>query len=105
MLDRFEAAAQALRDAVVRTEPGVVAFHAVAEVGHPGRIHVLEIYDDADACRLHAQSSHVLAFRAATDSLVAKRRLHDVVYAGWPNAMSTIGRLREQPAPGSGEKA
>ena len=79
MLDRFAAAALELRDAVMRTEPGVVAYHAVAEAGVPGRIHVIEIYDDADAYRAHVQSAHFLAFRSATDGLVTERRLQDVV--------------------------
>ena len=42
MLDRFEAAALQLRDAVARSEPGIAAYHAVAEAGVPGRIHVLD---------------------------------------------------------------
>lgn len=79
MLDRFEAAALQLRDAVVRSEPGVAAYHAVAEAGVPGRIHVLEIYDDEDAYRAHARSAHFLAFRAATDGLVVRRVIHDLI--------------------------
>jgi quinol monooxygenase YgiN len=79
MMSRFEVAALELRDAVMNTEPGVVAYHAVAEASVPGRIHVLEIYDDADAYRAHAKSAHFIAFRTATDGLVVQRRIHDLV--------------------------
>jgi quinol monooxygenase YgiN len=36
MLDQFEAAVRVLRDAVMRTEPGVAAFHAAKEAENPG---------------------------------------------------------------------
>jgi quinol monooxygenase YgiN len=81
-VDLFEAAARVLRDAVMRTEPGVAALHAATEAENPGRLHVLEVYDNADAYRAHVQSAHFLTFRAATDGLVAERRLNDMVALG-----------------------
>ena len=48
-LDSFKAAAIALKEAVLRMEPGVAAYHAVSEADNPGRIHVFAMYDDAEA--------------------------------------------------------
>lgn len=78
-LGSFKAAASAHGDAVMRTEPGVAAFHAVAEADNPGRIHVFEMYDDADAYQAHVQQAHFRHFRAATEKLVSSRQLHDAV--------------------------
>jgi len=78
-LGRFKAAAQALKEAVLRTERGVAVYHAVSEADNPGRIHVLEIYDDAKAYQAHVRQAHFQDFRAATDKMTVSRQLHEVV--------------------------
>lgn len=78
-LASFKAAAQALKEAVLRTEPGVAVYHAVSEADNPGRIHVLEMYDDAEVYQAHLQQPHFRDFRATTDKMVTGRLLHDVV--------------------------
>lgn len=78
-LGSFKEAATEHGDAVIRTEPGIAAFHAVAEADNPGRIHVFEMYDDADAYRAHVQQAHFRHFRTATEKLVSSRQLHDAV--------------------------
>ena len=75
----FRAAANALKEAVLRAEPGVAVYHAVSEADHAGRIHVLEMYDDAEAYRAHVQQPHFRDFRAATETMVTARRLLDVL--------------------------
>jgi quinol monooxygenase YgiN len=73
-LDSFNEAANAHAQAVLRTEPGVIAFHAVSERENPGRLRVFEMYRDAQAYR-----SHFKQFLAATGSMLTGRQLHDVV--------------------------
>jgi quinol monooxygenase YgiN len=76
-LSAFHEAALALHDAVVRHEPGVQVYDAAAEMDRPGHIHSLEVYDNANVYDRHARQPHFQAFRAATDSLVTARRMHD----------------------------
>jgi quinol monooxygenase YgiN len=78
-LGGFKAAAAAHGDAVIRTEPGIAAFHAAAEADNPGRIHVFEMYDDAKAYQAHVQQAHFRHFRATTEGMVTSRRIHDAV--------------------------
>lgn len=79
MLDGFKTAAQGLKEAVVRTEPGVLAYHAVSEADNPGRIHVLEMYDDAEVYQAHVRQPHFLAFRTETEKMVTARKLNDLI--------------------------
>jgi len=78
-LDGFKAAAIALKDAVLRTEPSVAAYHAVSEADNPGRVHVFEMYDDADAYQAHVRQTHFQDFRTTTERMVTSRRLFDTV--------------------------
>jgi quinol monooxygenase YgiN len=79
LLDRFEAAADAHARAVMRVEPGVVAFHAVSELANPARVRVFEMYDDFDAYRAHLQQAHFREFVRATGTMLKDRRVHDTV--------------------------
>jgi quinol monooxygenase YgiN len=78
-LESFKVAASALKDAVLRTEPGVAAYHAVSEADHPARVHVFEMYDDAEAYQAHVRQTHFQDFRTTTETMVTGRRLHDTV--------------------------
>jgi quinol monooxygenase YgiN len=78
-LDSFKAAAIALKEAVLRMEPGVAAYHAVSEADNPGRVHVFEMYDDAEAYQAHVRQTHFQDFRTTTETMVASRRLYDTV--------------------------
>lgn len=71
----------------------------------PGRLHVLEVYDDADAYRAHVQSAHFLSFRNPADGLVVKRRLFAMVAmclaskgALSPGPLVRIAELEIEPA-------
>ena len=92
-LEGFKAAAHALKEAVLRTEPGVAVYHAVSEADNPGRIHVLEMYDDAEAYQVHVRQAHFRDFRAATDPMTVGRRLLDVV----PVRLGAKARLTASP--------
>jgi quinol monooxygenase YgiN len=78
-LGSFKAAAVALKEAVLRTEPGVAAYHAVSEADNPARVHVFEMYDDAEAYQAHVRQSHFQAFRTTTETMVTSRRIYDTV--------------------------
>ena len=75
----FDAATATHVAAAIRLEPGILAFHTVAEKTDPTRIRVFEMYQDEAAYRTHLQSPHFQAFLAATRSMVTERRLFDVV--------------------------
>ena len=92
-LDGFKAAAQTLKDAVLRMEPGVAAYHAVSEADNPGRVHVLEMYDDAEVYQAHLQQAHFHEFRATTDKMMIDRQLHDVL----PVRLGAQARLSASP--------
>jgi quinol monooxygenase YgiN len=78
-LESFKAAARENAEATRRSEPGVLAFHALAEKGNPGRIRVFEMYKDASAYQAHLQTAHFQRFRATTEKMMAARKLYDTV--------------------------
>jgi quinol monooxygenase YgiN/uncharacterized protein (DUF1330 family) len=78
-LEEFRKAALENGEATLRLEPGVLAFHAVAEKGNPGRVRVFEMYVDAQAYQAHVQTSHFQKFRAQTDTMMLRRELHEAV--------------------------
>jgi len=92
-LNSFNAAANTLAEAVLRNEPGVAAYHAVSEAGNPGRVHVFEMYDDADAYQAHMRQTHFQDFRTTTERMVTSRRLFDTVAI----KLGAKGRLAASP--------
>ena len=78
-LDSFKAAAIALKEAVLRNEQSVAAYHAVSEADNPARVHVFEMYDDAEAYQSHVRQTHFRDFRTTTERMVTSRRLFDTV--------------------------
>ena len=76
-LDSFKAAAHTHAEAVLRTEPGVIAFHAAAEAADPTRIRVLEIYADEAAYRGHLDSPHVKKYVETTGPMIRSRKLFE----------------------------
>lgn len=78
-LESFKAAASENVEATRRLEPGVLAFHVVAEKGNPSRIRVLEMYKDAGAYRAHLRTPHFQRFLATTEKMMTARKLYDTV--------------------------
>jgi quinol monooxygenase YgiN len=76
-LEAFKAAARTHGEAVLRAEPGVVAFHAVSEADNPAKMRVFEMYKDAEAYQTHMQQPHFRDFRASTEAMITGRQLHD----------------------------
>lgn len=77
-LEDFHKAARENAEATM-LEPGVLAFHAVAEKGNPGRVRVFEMYVDAQAYQTHVQTPHFQKFRGATNTMMLRRELHEAV--------------------------
>lgn len=63
----------------LQREPGLAALHAVSEKEHPERVRVVEVYRDANVYREHLQTPHFLAWKSATESMVTRRTLYDMV--------------------------
>ena len=78
-LKSFEMAAATHVEAATRLEPGILAFHTVAEKADPTRIRVFEMYESEAAYQAHLQSPHFKKFLAATQDLIVSRQLFDVI--------------------------
>lgn len=78
-LQAFMLAAKANAQASLRDEPGVIAFHAVAEKNNPARVRVFEMYADSNAYQAHLRAPHFLAFRDATDQMLLGRKVFETV--------------------------
>jgi quinol monooxygenase YgiN len=92
-LDGFEAAGRAHGEAVLRTEPGVFAFHAVSEIGNPARVRVFEMYEDAQAYQSHLKQPHFQQFIESTKAMMTGRQLYDMV----PVRLGAKSRLTPSP--------
>jgi quinol monooxygenase YgiN len=91
-LKDFEAAASTHIATATRSEPGILAFHMVAEQGQPTRVRIFEMYENEAAYTAHLQTPHFKAFAAATKDLTA-RQLFDVV----PVSLGSKKRLTATP--------
>jgi quinol monooxygenase YgiN len=92
-LEAFNAAASAHVEAVLRSEPGVIAFHAASEADTPHRFRVFEMYADDSAYRAHLQQPHFRAFVDATAKMMTGRQLYDMV----PVRLGAKSRLAASP--------
>ena len=66
-------------EASVALEPGVLALHAVAVKGSPGKVHVFEIYADQAAYEAHLATPHFLRYKTLTASMVLSLHLTETV--------------------------
>ena len=82
-LDDYKAAVKEQIETAVRTEPGVLALHAVADKDHPGHITVFEIYRDQGAYEAHLQTAHFLAYKAKVETMVRSLTLTRVSPVGF----------------------
>jgi quinol monooxygenase YgiN len=78
-LPRYLAIVKEEMETSVRVEPGVLAIYAVAEKDQPNRLRFFEIYADEDAYKAHIQSPHFKAYFKSTQSMIASRKLIDVM--------------------------
>jgi quinol monooxygenase YgiN len=78
-LPRYLAIAKEEMETSVRVEPGVLAIYAVAEKDHPNRLRFFEIYANEDGYKSHIQSPHFKAYFTSTQSMIASRKLIDVI--------------------------
>lgn len=78
-LEKFTAATKDHAAATLGAEAGVIAFHAAAKKDNPTRVLVFEMYVNASAYRAHLETPHFQSFRAATDKMIASRKLVDTL--------------------------
>ncbi len=78
-LDAYLAAVKEEIETSVRVEPGVLALYAVAAKENPAYIKVFEIYADEDAYKAHLETPHFKKYKAATQDMVRRLTLIDIV--------------------------
>jgi quinol monooxygenase YgiN len=78
-LANYQAALQEHIETALRVEPGVLTLYPVAEVAHPERITVLEIYASQAAYQAHLKSPHFLRYKTGTQAMVKSLELLDTV--------------------------
>ena len=62
----------------VSEEPGVIAIFPMQDKRNPGKIRILEIYEDEAAYQAHLQTPHFLTYKISTLSMVEKLDLVDM---------------------------
>jgi quinol monooxygenase YgiN len=62
----------------VRTETGVLSYHAVADKADPSRITILEVYADNRAYQSHIKTPHFLEYKARVKDWVLGLEMVDV---------------------------
>ena len=78
-LANYRAALKEHIETALRVEPGVLTLYPVAEVAHPERITVLEIYASQAAYQAHLKSPHFLRYKTGTQAMVKSLELLDTV--------------------------
>ncbi len=64
--------------AAIHSEPGVLAYYAVAEKTNPSHITILEIYADMAAYKKHIETAHFLKYKNTVKNMVKSLELTDV---------------------------
>lgn len=62
----------------IALEPGVLFYHAVADVKDPSRITILEIYANVEAYKAHILTPHFLTYKEKVKDMVKELILEDV---------------------------
>ena len=62
----------------VSEEPGVIAIFPMQDKRNPGKIRILEIYEDEAAYQAHMQTPHFLTYKISTLSMAEKLDLVDM---------------------------
>lgn len=78
-LENYKVALKEHIETALRVEPGVLTLYPVAEVAHPTRITVLEIYASPAAYQAHLKAPHFLKYKSGTQAMVKSLELLDTV--------------------------
>lgn len=77
-LDAYTRALKEQMETAIRTEPGVLFYHAVADQKDPTRITILEVYANIDAYRSHIETVHFKKYKETVKDMVKELVLEDV---------------------------
>jgi quinol monooxygenase YgiN len=77
--ERFAAAAREVMDQT-RSEPGCVAYSFTADLEHPDRFHITEIWESEEAVAAHLAQPHAKKMLAITAEIATMSAAH--IYAG-----------------------
>jgi 4-carboxymuconolactone decarboxylase len=78
-LERYNALLKEEVETSMKVEPGVLTLFAVAEVGRPHHITILEIYASKEAYQKHIKTPHFLKYKNGTSDMVKSLELVDAV--------------------------
>lgn len=73
--DRFISVVTAHRDRVLTNEPGCQRFDVMIPEDTEDQVCLYEVYEDADAFKLHRETDYMKAYRQTTAEMVADRSL------------------------------
>jgi quinol monooxygenase YgiN len=77
-LNEYKAALKEGIETAVRTEPGVLSYHAVSDKLNPANITILEVYANIDAYQSHIETPHFKKYKTTTQNMVVSLDLVDV---------------------------
>lgn len=77
-LDKYKLALEEQMNTAIRTEPGVLAYTAVADKKDPSSITIFEIYADSAAYNAHILSPHFKKYKETVKDMVTSLELSDV---------------------------
>lgn len=77
-LDQYTQALKAQMASAIALEPGVLFYHAVADLKDPSRITILEVYANVAAYQAHIATPHFLKYKDTVKDMVKELVLEDV---------------------------
>lgn len=77
-LDKYTQALKSQMASAIALEPGVLFYHAVADLRDSSRITILEVYANVDAYKAHILTPHFLAYKETVKDMVKELVLEDV---------------------------
>lgn len=77
-LSQYTQALKAQMASAIALEPGVLFYHAVADLKDPSRITILEVYANVAAYQAHIATPHFLKYKDTVKDMVKELVLEDV---------------------------
>lgn len=77
-LEQYTQALKAQMKAAIAYEPGVLFYHAVADIKDPSHITILEVYANVEAYKAHILTPHFLTYKETVKDMVKELVLEDV---------------------------
>lgn len=77
-LEKYTQALKSQMASAIALEPGVLFYHAVADLKDPSRITILEVYANVEAYKAHILTPHFLTYKETVKDMVKELVLEDV---------------------------